>query len=125
MVRSLLGQAGSDVKRPDAVIEGGIFLGRGISLPLFGQHMQENRAVELGYILKGFDKQVDVVAVNGADVSEFQGLKKHTRGEEADQGVLAFFQDRKDIVSDGRDGTKKGLQVFFEVDEPRFRDLAA
>ena len=78
----LAGQAGLGHKLAHSVVVGRVGLGGLVPLALLGHDVDQHRLVDLLHFLEHLDQGRGVVAVDGADVGEVEGLEQDARGEE-------------------------------------------
>ncbi len=96
-----MGFAAGDVEGADPVIQAGIRFRRQVALALLGQHVDQHRPVDVvAHPLEGLDQVFQLMALDRADIVEFEGLEQHAGGEEALEALLALAQDVEDVLAD-------------------------
>jgi len=107
--------AGFLVKGPHPVEQGRVFFGRLVALTLFGQHMDQHRALVLLHLFQGFHQHGQVVAVDRAEVFEPEGFEEHAGGEENLEGFLQFFGQVQQVLAHGVETPEKSSRGFLET----------
>ena len=60
---------------------------------------KDGAVAEITDIAQCFNKIVNLMARDGADIFKFQGLEKHAGREEAFEAFFTFFQNLEDILA--------------------------
>ncbi len=93
----------------------GVLLGLGVAEPLAGDHVHQDRALEVpGPAQRGLDQAL-VVAVDGADVLQAEVLEHHLRLQEVLQALLRAVQRAVQRPADQRRPGQRGLDVVEHV----------
>ncbi|KAF5028891.1 hypothetical protein DSECCO2_654340 [anaerobic digester metagenome] len=120
----LFHEPGLGLETAHAVKIGGVVLGRSVTAPLLGQHVDEDRPVDLLDFLEDLNQPRRVVAVDGAQVVETEGLEQHAGREKTFKRLLAPTHVTHEVAAVGQ-GADPALHVLFQPFDPALVELAA
>ncbi len=95
--------------------QGRIFLGGPVSLPFPGQHVDQNGIVEPFHPFQGLLQEGEIMAVNGANILEAEGLKEHPWRKKPLEGLLGPFRHLQNIAAKVIEPHQKTFQVLLDL----------
>ena len=88
-------------------------------------HVHQVGSLQVERVFEGLDEPIKSMALYGANVLELKGLKKHSRGEEGDKGILTLPNKIQNVIPHTGNRFQEIVQLPPEGDKPSTRHFSA